>query len=480
MSFTTQHKTASKGADVDVPLDVAPKKYKSYQLHNLRQIPEAAEALTEEQFFEIEVVGSVFPFKTNNYVCEELIDWSRVPDDPMFILNFPQKDMLEPEDYEAMAAAVRTGDKNEVLAKANEVRFKLNPHPAGQVDHNVPEIDGQKFMGMQHKYAETVLFFPSQGQTCHAYCAFCFRWPQFVGMEDIKFASTEVQAVIDYLRANPRVTDVLFTGGDPMVMSPRLIKGYFKPLIDADLPNLRTIRIGSKSLSYWPYKYVTDKGADDVLDTFREVTESGVHLAFMGHFNHPVELRTPIVKEAVKRIRETGTVIRSQTPVLQQINDRAEWWAEKWQREVEMGIIPYYMFAVRDTGAQDYFGVPLVKAWELYRKAYQHVSGLGRTVRGPSMSCEPGKVEVTGVTEIAGEKVIALRFLQGRNPDWVGRPFFAKYDEDAIWLDDLKPAFGEKEFFFEPELKALYRKGGASGPHFQKRTIPKSVRVPVN
>jgi hypothetical protein len=64
------------------------------------------------------------------------------------------------------------------------------------------------------------------------------------------------------------------------------------------------------------------------------------------------------------------------------------------------------------------------------------------------MSATPGKVHVLGVSEINGQKVIVLQLLQGRNPDWVGIPFFAKYDENAIWLDDLKPAFGEK-FFFE-------------------------------
>jgi hypothetical protein len=51
--------------------------------------------------------------------------------------------------------------------------------------------------------------------------------------------------------------------------------------------------------------------------------------------------------------------------------------------------------------------------------------------------------------------VFSLRFIQGRNPDWVQRPFFAKYDENAIWLDGLKPAFGEK-FFFEDELEKKY------------------------
>jgi hypothetical protein len=79
----------------------------------------------------------------------------------------------------------------------------------------------------------------------------------------------------------------------------------------------------------------------------------------------------------------------------------------------------------------------------------QQLSGLARTARGPSMSCHPGKVEIQGVAEINGEKTIVLRMIQGRNPDWVQWPFFAKYDEGATWLDHLQPAFGEANFFFE-------------------------------
>jgi hypothetical protein len=72
------------------------------------------------------------------------------------------------------------------------------------------------------------------------------------------------------------------------------------------------------------------------------------------------------------------------------------------------------------------------------------------------MSATPGKVQLLGVGEAGGKKILTLRFLQGRNPDWAGRPFFAEYDEKAIWLDDLKPAFGEAKFFYEEELNQLF------------------------
>ena len=120
------------------------------------------------------------------------------------------------------------------------------------------------------------------------------------------------------------------------------------------------------------------------------------------------ELKTGAVKLAIKNVRETGAQIRTQSPLLTNINDDADMWAEMWQKQVELGCIPYYMFVVRDTGAQHYFGVPLVKAHKIFQQAIQKVSGLGRTVRGPSMSATPGKVQIDGVAEVNGTKVLSL------------------------------------------------------------------------
>ena len=431
---------------------------KSYTLGNFRTIPQIQQ-MSEETQFEMEVVGNVLPFKTNNYVVEQLIDWDNVPNDPMYVLTFPQKGMLIPEHYDKMASTLRSGaDKKEIARVANDIRLQLNPHPAGQMELNVPQLkDGTKLYGMQHKYDETCLFFPSQSQTCHAYCTFCFRWPQFVGMDEMKFAMREGEQLVQYLKEHPEISDVLFTGGDPMIMKASMFSVYTDALLDAKLPNLKTIRIGTKAVSYWPYKFLTDSDADETLKNFEKIVKSGTHLAIMAHFNHLAELSTDPIKEAIKRIRNTGAQIRTQSPLLAHINDDANMWAEMWQKQVSLGCIPYYMFVVRDTGAQQYFGVPLVKAEKIFRTAFRKVSGLARTVRGPSMSATPGKVHVLGVSEINGQKVMALQLLQGRESEWVGVPFFAKYDENAIWLDDLKPAFGER-FFFEDELETKYTK----------------------
>lgn len=424
-------------------------------LQNFRNIPQL-KFVSPEIIEAIEVVGSVLPFKTNNYVVDNLINWNNIPDDPMFKLTFPQKDMLVPDDYNKIKALISdNADKLKIKEAANEIRLRLNPHPAGQVEHNVPDVAGEKFYGMQHKYRETVLFFPSQGQTCHAYCTFCFRWPQFVGMEDLKFASKEAELLVKYVRDNPEVTDVLFTGGDPLIMKTKHLETYIKPLLDADLPNLKHIRIGSKALAYWPYRFITDDDAEDLLSLFEDVKRAGKHLAYMAHFNHPAELEGDAVAEAIKRILKTGVVIRTQSPILKHINDSADIWADMLKKQVSLGCIPYYMFIARNTGAQHYFSIPLIEAWRIFRETYQQVSGICRTVRGPSMSCLPGKVQILGVAEVKDEKVMTFRMIQGRDPDWAARPFFAKLDETAIWYTDLKPAFGEEKFFFTDELNQI-------------------------
>lgn len=410
----------------------------------LSQLPEAFR-------FDMQVVSTVLPFRVNQYVIDELIDWERVPDDPIFQLTFPQRGMLESHHFDLIADLVRGGAEPALMQEAvAQVRAELNPHPAGQMELNMPTDEaGNRLEGIQHKYRETVLFFPSQGQTCHAYCTFCFRWAQFVGDKTLRIASSESAALLRYLRSHPEVTDLLVTGGDPMVMKTKHLATYLEPLLAPEFDHLQTVRIGTKALSFWPHRFLGAEDADDLLRLLERLQQGGKHVALMAHFNHWRELETPAVREAIRRLRDTGVQIRCQGPLVAHINDDPQVWRRLWNTQVSLGLMPYYLFVERDTGARNYFEVPLVRAWEIYRQAVQGVSGLGRTARGPSMSASPGKVEIQGVTEVAGEKVFVLRFIQARNPEWVQQPFFARFDPEATWFDQLRPAFGAEQFFFE-------------------------------
>ncbi len=443
---------------------ITKRKLRVFTDRHLSAIPQIAK-LKPERREAMRAVSAVLPFRVNEYVVDELIDWSRVPDDPMFQLTFPQPGMIEAGDLERMRALVRRGaSAKELRAAARPIQARLNPHPAGQQEMNVPHVDGEPLPGMQHKYRETVLFFPTQGQTCHAYCTYCFRWAQFVGLSELKFAAKEVDLLRRYLEEHTEVRSVLFTGGDPMVMKASVFRRYVEPLLS--LPHIQSIRVGTKSVAYWPQRFVTDDDADEMLRLFEDVVRAGKSLALMGHYSHPRELSTPVAERAVERIRGTGAVVRSQAPLIRHVNDDADAWASMWNRQVRMGIVPYYLFVERDTGARGYFEVPLAEALAIFRDARGQLSGLGRTVRGPSMSTTPGKILVDGIARVGGQEVFVLKFLQARDPRWVDEIFFARFDPDATWLNQLEPAFGRDEFFFERGLREIR---SAARKHERKR-----------
>jgi KamA family protein len=430
------------------------RRFRAYTAKHLDELTARA-GLSHEDRLAVRAVGAVLPFRTNSYVVEDLIDWAAAPDDPIYRLVFPQADMLPADDVRCIADLLACGASDvDISAAAHEVRMRLNPHPAGQLALNIPDLGDEPLPGVQHKYPETVLIFPKQGQTCHAYCTYCFRWAQFVDEPDLKMATADISRVMDYLRQHREVTSVLITGGDPMIMGAPVLRRYLEPLLEPGLEHIESVRIGSKALAYWPQRFVSDPDADETLRLFERVIASGRALAFMAHFSHPRELEPPLVAEAVRRIRATGAVIRTQAPLIRTINDDPATWGVMWRAQVRMGMVPYYMFVERDTGPQDYFAVSLTRAYGIYSAAYRQVSGLCRTVRGPSMSATPGKVCVDGITEIAGQKVFVLHMIQARDPDLVGKPFFARYDPDAAWLSDLEPAFAAR-FPFEPDPEDL-------------------------
>lgn len=404
--------------------------------HHLARIAERY-GLRPEQRDAIDIFASVLPFRVNRYVLEELIDWAAVPQDPIFQMVFPQPGMLSP-DHERRARALQAAAPTQRAAGINEIRRELNPHPAGQHELNVPAIGADQVDGVQHKYAETVLYFPSQGQTCHAYCTYCFRWAQFVGDADLRFAAASPAALVGYLGEHPEVTDVLVTGGDPLVMTTQRLRSHIEPLLR--IPTVRTIRFGTKSLAYWPHRFVTDNDADDLLRLMEQVVQSGRTLAVMMHVSHDRELLPEVARTAVARIRSTGAVLYGQAPIMRRINNDAATWRRLWSAELALGIVPYYMFMARDTGPREYFEVPIARAVEVFDDAYRNLPGLARTVRGPSMSTTPGKIVVDGVLGHGASRLFVARFLQARDPSLVGRPFSFRYCDHAAWVDQLVPA----------------------------------------
>ena len=139
-------------------------RYKALSAKHLGEIPQLAK-LSDDDRFAMRVVANVLPFRSNRYVIDNLIDWDRVPDDPIYQLTFPQQGMLKEADFAQMADLMRReASASEIKACATEIRDRLNPHPAGQRELNIPQSGDGSLEGIQHKYRETVLFFPVRGR----------------------------------------------------------------------------------------------------------------------------------------------------------------------------------------------------------------------------------------------------------------------------------------------------------------------------
>jgi len=411
-------------------------RYRAIGGDEFRSLPQF-ERLPRDLQHALSVVGEVLPFRVNRYVVDELIDWDDVPDDPIFRLVFPHPSMIERDVFARIERGVRSGDRARLAQLVREAHRGLNANPGGQVELNVPLLDGKPLAGVQHKYRETLLFFPRPAQTCHAYCSYCFRWSQFIGDGSRRFASYETDSVVRYLKAHREITSVLITGGDPLVLHTAVLRRYVEPLLADDLEHVTTIRLGTKSLAFWPQRYVSDDDADDLVRFFETILKRGRRLILMAHYSHPRELSTASARSALRRVVDAGAAVYCQSPVMAGVNDSASAWVELLNVEVQMGAIPYYMFVLRNTGAYRHFALPLVRAHAIYREALASVSGLARTLRGPVMSTEQGKVVLDGVARGEGGALFSLRFLQARDPSRVGVPFFARYDADAIWFDEL-------------------------------------------
>lgn len=414
-------------AEIDAP------RYKALTSKDLPGIA-AQYHLSQELLAAAQLFSTVLPFRVNRHILDGLIDWNSVPDDPVFRLVFPLPGMITAKDEAELRIAQTSGDLPRTV---KEIQNRLNPHPGGQTSLNVPAVNDAPLEGVQHKYRETVLYFPSKGQTCHAYCTYCFRWPQFVGNRELKFRSSTATKLVDYLMVHPEVHDVLITGGDPAMMRTDALSELIEQL--ETVPTVRAIRLGTKALTYWPYRFTTDSDADELLRVIERVVNSGRTFALMAHVTTAAELRPAVAENAVRRLRNAGATLYGQSPVLRGINDSASDLASLWLREAAMGIVPYYQFVARDTGPQRFFSVPLHRATAIFRDAYCQMPGLQRLVRGPVMSCTAGKLIVDGVMASwtgPGSQFV-VRFIQARNATIVNRPFFAYGDRTTDWVSGL-------------------------------------------
>ena len=352
---------------------------------------DAIEGISPEDREMLRQVSQRYVFRANDYYLT-LIDW-KDPADPIRQLIIPRKEELN--DWGKLDAS-------------NEASVTVEP-------------------GVQHKYQDTALLLCNE--VCGAYCRYCFRKRLF--MNDNEEVSKDVSAGVAYIRKHPEISNVLLTGGDPLIMGTRRLREIITQL--REIPHVKIIRIGSKMPAFNPFRVIDDP---ELQNLFREFSTSEKRIYLMCHFDHPREL-TPEAREGIATLKECGVVTVNQCPMIRGINDNTKTLSEMFATLSHIGCPQYYIFQGRPVAGNQPYEVPLVEAWNIFSQAVVAESGLAGRARY-AMSHASGKVEIMAVDETR----IYLRYHRSKYAQNSGKFFICERNDSAYWLDHLTPVAG--------------------------------------
>ncbi len=354
-------------------------------IRSLEKIPQ----IPEDQRAKLESVIKRYAFRVNDYYLS-LIDW-RNPADPIRQLIIPREEELN--DWGKLDAS---DEESVTIAK-----------------------------GVQHKYRHTVLLLCNE--VCGAYCRYCFRKRLF--MHDNAEISRDLGEGIEYIASNPNITNVLLTGGDPLLMSTRKLTDLLRTL--RGIQHVEIIRIGSKMPAFNPWRLLDDP---ILQDTFRMYSLPRKRIHLMAHFDHPREL-TDSALQGLDCFIRSGVVCVNQCPLIKGVNDDPVVLSTLFKRLSYAGCPQYYVFQGRPTAGNEPYRLPIVRSWQVFTDALAKGSGLSRRAR-LVMSHSTGKIEIVSVDN----KHIYLKYHRAKDPQNEGRFMVCRRNDKAFWLDDLEEA----------------------------------------
>lgn len=347
---------------------------------------------------QLRAVSEKYAFRANDYYLN-LIDWND-PNDPIRKLVIPQVNELR--DWGKLDAS----NENKVTVRK----------------------------GVQHKYGSTVLLLVNE--VCAAFCRYCFRKRLFMnGNDEVTY---DIEPGLDYIRRHKEVSNVLLTGGDPMILKPAKLEKILKALREID--HVKIIRIGSKMPAFNPFKFIND---DDLMDVLKRYSLPEKRIYMMCHFDHPAEL-TEYSRQAIQRILEAGVVCVNQNPIIKGISDDPDVMAKLWNELSYMGVPQYYVFQCRPTLGNEPFSMPIVEAYHKIEEAKKKCSGLAKRLKY-AMSHESGKIEIMGVDH----KHIYMKYHRSKHKRDEQRMIVCHRDDKAGWLDQLRPVDGYSNEFYQ-------------------------------
>jgi lysine 2,3-aminomutase len=303
----------------------------------------------------------------------------------------------------AIAGLIDTNNPDDPIARQfvpNEAELQVlpeeRPDPIGDRAHS-------PVRGLVHRHRDRVLL--KIVHACPVYCRFCFR-REMVGPDgDGALSEVDLQAALAYLGTHPEIWEVIMTGGDPFVLSPRRIAELTQRL--ADIPHLRVLRWHTRMPVAAP-----DKISSELIDAIR-LPKWAAYVAL--HANHPREL-TSEARAACARIIDSGIPMLSQTVLLKGVNDDIDVLEELMRALVETRIKPYYLHHLDLAPGTSHFRVGVERGQELVRQLRARASGLCQPEYVLDIPGGYAKARIAAADyELDGERLILRDHAGGRH-----------------------------------------------------------------
>ena len=214
--------------------------------------------------------------------------------------------------------------------------------------------------GIVHRYADRALLKPLL--VCPVYCRFCFR-REHVGPEGGLLSDAQLATALDWLRAHPAITEVILTGGDPLLLSPRRLGGLLAAL-DA-IPHVQRLRIHTRVPVAEPAR----------LHALAPILETEKPLWLVVHANHAREF-TPAAAAALRDVGRRGVPLLGQSVLLRGVNDTADALEALFRAMLAARIKPYYLHQLDPAPGTARFHVPIAEGRALLAALRGRVTGL--------------------------------------------------------------------------------------------------------
>ena len=214
--------------------------------------------------------------------------------------------------------------------------------------------------GLVHRYPDRALMLVTT--QCASYCRYCTR-SRIVGDPGQTFSQADFDLQIEYLKRTPQVRDVLLSGGDPLVLAPKILEQILTRL--REIPHIEIVRIGSRVPVFLPMRVTQE--LCDMLAKF--------HPLWLNiHVNHPSEISLEL-EQACDRLTRAGIPLGNQSVLLAGVNDNVHIQRDLAHQLVRIRVRPYYLYQCDLVEGAGHFRTPVAKGIEIMEGLRGHTSG---------------------------------------------------------------------------------------------------------